>query len=164
MFHIKQFCFSFLDLFAKLNEDRSTEKANAGDMLYETGNYASALELYSEAIGMYFENAEYYSKRAQNLIQMGYYKSALVDGCHAVALDNKCEKGYECIIRCCLVHGNIFDAEEAITKVNQINSNNDVYKRYVEQCQQLRNFDMMAKQSNIKEDFVEAGTYWILDS
>lgn len=54
------------------------QKTDAANKLYEVGNYLSALELYSEAIGLHSESAEYYCNRSQCLIKLGYYKSALI--------------------------------------------------------------------------------------
>lgn len=141
------------------------QKTDAANKLYEIGNYLSALELYSEAIGLDSENATayYYCNRSQCLIKLGYYKSALVDSQLAVALDERCEEGYDCFIRCCLSLGNIADAENAIEQLNRINVNNEYSKKYEKQCQKLRSIGMMVEECLIdgEEDFVEAGTYYI---
>lgn len=146
------------DTFASMN--KAINKTNAGDNLFKVDNFLLALESYSKAIGRCPENAEYYCNRSRFLLNMGCYMSALVDSQHAVALDEYCEEGYDCFIRCCISLGNIADAENAIMQVNQIHENNENWKKYEKQCQKLRSIGTMVKECLIdgEENFIEAGT------
>lgn len=88
---------------------------------------------------------------------MGDYKGALKDSRDAVAIDDKFEKGYDRIIKCCLSLGDIVGAEQIIKKLVEIGSNNDICNRYDEQCKQLRSFGEKAAQCYEKKDFRTAG-------
>lgn len=89
---------------------------------------------------------------------MGDYKGALKDSRDAIALDKKFEKGYDRIIKCCLSLGDIVGAEQAIKKLVEIGSNNDICSRYEEQCKQLRSLSEKTLQCYGKKDYRTTGT------
>lgn len=132
---------------------------NAGDELYEAAKYSISMTFYNKAIKLKTDNAIYYSKRSLCLAAMGDYKNALNDGQEAIALDDKSEKGYECIIKCCLALGDIDGAEAAIEKISQIRSNDDICKQYKEQLKQLRPLIEMATESFKQKHFDMARMY-----
>lgn len=136
---------------------QAENKKNAGNEQYKARNYPLALHLYGEAIKICPENAAYYGNRSACLMMMGDYKGALKDSRDAIALDNKFEKGYDRIIKCCLSLGDIVGAEQAIKKLVEIGSNNDICSRYEEQCKQLRTLGEKTIQCYEKKDFRTTG-------
>lgn len=136
------------------------KKKNAGNEQYKAQNYQSALHLYGEAIKLCPENAAFYGNRSACLMMMGDYKGALKDSRDAVGIDMKFEKGYDRIIKCCLALGDIINAEQTIRKLVDIGSNNDICKRYEEQCKQLRTLDEKATQCYEKKDYRTTGMHW----
>lgn len=133
------------------------KKKNAGNDQYKAQNYQSALHLYGEAINLCPENAAFYGNRSACLMMMGDYKGALKDSRDAVAIDAKFEKGYDRIIKCCLALGDIINAEQTIRKLVDIGSNNELCKRYEEQCKQLRALDEKATQCYERKDYRTTG-------
>lgn len=94
---------------------------------------------------------------------MGDYKGALKDSRDAIQIDDKFAKGYDRVIKCCLSLGDIVGAEQAIKRLSEMGSNNDICNRYEEQCKQLRNFGERISQSYEKKDFRTAGK-WPLET
>lgn len=88
---------------------------------------------------------------------MGDYKGALKDSRDAVTIDPNFEKGYDRIIKCCLALGDIINAEQTAKKLADIGSNNDICKRYEEQCKQLRILTDKATQCYEKKDYRTTG-------
>lgn len=99
---------------------------------------------------------------------MGNYTDALKEGRAALGLDEKSEKGYECILKCYLALGDIFSAEAAIKKLKEIDSNQKFYKPYENQLNNLRTSAEKALQTFERKDFKAAGmihaTYFNNDS
>lgn len=150
----------FFSLFLMTYHYRLAEnKKNAGNEQYKAQNYQSALHLYSEAINLMPENAAFYGNRSACLMMMGDYKGALKDSRDAVAIDDKFEKGYDRIIKCCLATGDIVGAEQTIKKLVEIGSNNDICNRYDEQCKQLRTLGEKSTQCYEKSDYRTASMY-----
>lgn len=114
--------------------------------------------MYGEAISLMPDNAAFYGNRAACLMMMGDYKGALKDSRDAVAIDDKFEKGYDRIIKCCMATGDIVGAEQTIKKLVEIGSNNDICNRYEEQCKQLRTLGEKAVQCYEKSDYRTAST------
>lgn len=115
------------------------------------------MHLYTEAIKLCPDNPAYYGNRSACLMMMGDYKGALRDSRDAIAIDDKFEKGYDRIIKCCLSLGDIVGAEQMIKKLVEIGSNNDICNRYEEQCKQLRSFGEKVAQSYEKKDYRTTG-------
>lgn len=115
------------------------------------------MRLYTEAINLCPDNAAYYGNRSACAMMMGDYRGALKDSRDAVQLDDRFAKGYDRIIKCCLSLGDAVGAEQAIKKLADIGSNNDICNKYEEQCKQLRSFGEKVTQSYEKRDFRTAG-------
>lgn len=90
-------------------------------------------------------------------MMMGDYRGALKDSRDAVQMDDRFAKGYDRIIKCCLSLGDVVGAEQAIKKLSDIGSNNDICNKYEEQCKQLRSFGEKVGQSYEKKDFRTTG-------
>lgn len=100
-------------------------------------------------------------------MMMGDYKGALKDSRDAVGIDSSFEKGYDRIIKCCLAMGDVVNAEQTIKKLAAIGSNNDICKRYEEQCKQLRALNEKAAQCYEKQDYRTTGNalvQWKMES
>lgn len=94
--------------------------------------------LYSEVIELCPENALYLSMRSDCHFATQNYKESLKDGEKSVALDSTFTYGYECIIKNCLIFGEIVDAENAIKKLTDIGSNATVTNEYEKQLNALK--------------------------
>lgn len=105
------------------------------------------------------DNAAYYGNRSACLMMMSDFKGALKDSRNAVLLDDKFAKGYDRIIKCCITLGDIVGAEQAIKKLAELGSNNDICNKYDEQCKQLRSIEDKIAQCYEKMDFRTAGKH-----
>lgn len=105
------------------------------------------------------DNAAYYGNRSACLMMMGDYKGALKDCRDAIQIDDKFAKGYDRIIKCCLSLGDVVGAEQAIKKLSEIGSNNDICNKYEEQCKQLRGIGEKVGQCYERKDFRTAGMW-----
>lgn len=92
-------------------------------------------------------------------MMMGDYKGALKDSRDAVQIDEKFAKGYDRVIKCCILLGDIVGAEQTIKKLAEIGSNNDICNKYEEQCKQLRAYGEKIAQCYEKKDFRTASNY-----
>lgn len=147
-----------INIFLSFSSSRLAEnKKNAGNEQYKAQNYSSALRLYSDAINLCPESPAFYGNRSACYMMMGDYKAALKDSRDAVTLDEKFEKGFDRIVKCCLALGDIVAAEQAIKKLMEIGANNDAYKRYDDQCKQLRVLSEKATHCYDKKDFRTVG-------
>lgn len=72
---------------------------------------------------MFPNDAIYYRNKSTCLTKMGNYTDALKEGRAAVGLDEKSEKGYECILKCYLALGDVAGAEQAIKRLVEIGTN-----------------------------------------
>lgn len=135
-------------------------KKNDGNAQYKAQNYQVALRLYTEAITLCPDNAAYYGNRSACLMMMGDYKGALKDSRDAIQFDDTFAKGYDRIIKCCLSLGDIVGAEQAIRKLSDIGSNNDICNKYEEQCKQLRSVGDKINQCYEKMDYRTAGLWF----
>lgn len=115
--------------------------------------------MYNKAIELCAGNAFYLTARSECLIMTGDYKSALKDSQNAVALDKKSKKGYECIIKCFVMLGDIDGAEATIKNLIQIDPNNGNCEQYTEQCKRFRSLVDMAMQCSEKDDFQKSGMH-----
>lgn len=135
------------------------EKKNEGNDYYKTQNYPAALRLYSDAITLCPDTASFYGNRAACHMMLGNYKSALNDSRQAIALDDKFEKGYVRITKCCLALGDIVGAEQTIKTLLEIDPKNISLKGEAQQCKQLRSLQEKASQCFEKNDYRTAGKY-----
>lgn len=90
-------------------------------------------------------------------MMLANYKAALNDSRHAVSLDDKFEKGYVRIVKCCLAMGDIVTAELTIKALLEIDPKNTSLKMEEQQCKQLRQFGEKAQQCCEKNDYRTAG-------
>lgn len=151
-FIFKTICFYF-SFYCRIAEERK----NAGNDQYKAQNYQAALRLYSDAIQLCPESAAFYGNRSACYMMLGDYKAALNDSRQAVALDDKFEKGYVRIAKCCLALGDIVGAELTIKKLHEIDPNSVALKGHDQQCKQLRQLGEKAYQCYEKKDYRTAG-------
>lgn len=90
---------------------------------------------------------------------MGDYNGAIRDGKNAVSLDKNSKEGFECILKCSLVLGDLEGLEEASNRLIEIDPNNEICKQYNEKCKQLWTLIDMATQCFVKKDFQATGKY-----
>ncbi|XP_053693082.1 dnaJ homolog subfamily C member 7 isoform X2 [Sabethes cyaneus] len=129
------------------------EKKNAGNEQYKIKRYDAALSLYTEAINLCPDTPAYYGNRAATYIMLGDYKSALRDAKMAVSLDDKFEKGYMRIAKCCLMMGDLVGTEQAIKKFLEIDPVNQSLKHEVLGLKQLREINEKAASCYDKQDY-----------
>lgn len=84
---------------------------------------------------------------------MTNYTDGLKEGRIAIDLDQKSEKGYECILKCYLALGEIISAEATIAKLHDIGANSNMLKPYESQLNELRTAGEKTTQTFEKKDF-----------
>lgn len=146
--------FAYIFLF---NYRIAEEKKNEGNDHYKAQNYQMALRLYSDAINLCPEAAAFYGNRAACHMMLGDYKSALHDSRQAVSIDDKFEKGYVRIAKCCLALGDIVGTEQTVKKLLEIDAKSIALKAEAQHCKQLRSLDEKAYQCYDKNDYRTAG-------
>ncbi|KAI1316110.1 hypothetical protein EDD11_010424 [Mortierella claussenii] len=91
---------------------------------YKVGNYASAVDLYSQSIKLEPTNATYYGNRSAALMMVKKYSDAYKDCQTAVRLDPSFVKGYLRGAKCQLQLGNVNESIRLYTKVLEIEPGN----------------------------------------
>ncbi|KAG0054301.1 hypothetical protein BGZ83_011506 [Gryganskiella cystojenkinii] len=114
---------------------------------YKVGNYAAAVDLYSQSIKLEPSNATYYGNRSAALMMIKKYSEASKDCQTAVRLDPEFVKGYLRGAKCQMQLGNISESVRLYTKVLELEPNNaqatkekaqvDYIQAQVEQIQQF---------------------------
>lgn len=140
-----------------MHSSEAEKLKNLGDTQYKNRDFPAALQLYNEAIKLCATNASYYIERSKILFAVGHYKKALNDGRMGLAIDKKSKNSYECIIKCSMRLGDTIEAERAIKKLNEIDSNNEIGRQYEKRLQKLRFFTETATQCFEKKHFQKAG-------
>lgn len=138
------------------------KKKNQGNDQYKAQNYQAALRLYAEAIRLCPDAAAYYGNRSACHIMLNDFKAALADARHSIQLDDKFEKGYVRVAKCCLALGDYIGTEQAIKKLLEIYENNVSLKTEEVNCQHLRNFEEKIQANYQKKNFRTA--LFFLDS
>lgn len=150
------------EILPKDNTMIAEEKKNLGNDQYKAQNYQMALKLYSDAIGLCPDTAAYYGNRSACHMMLGNYKSALNDARTSVQIDDKFEKGYARVAKCCLALGDIIGTEQAIKKILEIDPFSNSVKIEQQNCAQLRQFE--EKIQNFYEKKVYRTVVFFLDS
>lgn len=112
-----------------------------GNDQYKAQNYQAALKLYSEAIQYCPDAAAYYGNRSACHMMLCSYKEALSDARTSVQLDDRFEKGYVRLVKCCVILGDFVGAEQVIKKFAEIFPHNKSLKGEISICQQLRTLE-----------------------
>ena len=73
-----------------------------GNEYFKTGEYSTAIDLYTQCIQLCPEDATFYGNRAAAYLMDKKYQSALTDALKAIALDPKAEKA--CAPPCTALH------------------------------------------------------------
>ena len=71
-----------------MTNTEALELKNMGNLEYKRGNYESALEYYTKAIGIDGNVSIYYSNKAMCYMRLGRIKEAMNDAQSAIELDN----------------------------------------------------------------------------
>lgn len=129
------------------------ERKNSGNENYKAQNYKLALRLYSDAIAICPDTPSYYGNRAACFMMLGDFKSALSDSRQSIFLDNKFEKSYIRIVKCCLALGDIVGCEQAIKKLLENDAKNTAVNVELENCKQLRALEEKAFSSYNQKDY-----------
>ncbi|KAJ6647822.1 DnaJ like subfamily C member 7 [Pseudolycoriella hygida] len=141
------------EIVPKTNLTIAEEKKNAGNENYKAQNYKLALRLYSDAIAICPDTPSYYGNRAACYMMLGDFKSALADSRTSIFLDNKFERSYIRIVKCCLALGDIVGCEQAIKKLLENDPNNTAVNVELENCKQLRILEEKLFSSYNQSDF-----------
>ncbi|KAG0024098.1 hypothetical protein BGZ81_007828 [Podila clonocystis] len=91
---------------------------------YKAGNYAAAVDLYSQSIKLEPSNATYYGNRSAALMMVKKYNDASKDCQTAVRLDPGFVKGYLRGAKCQLQLGNVSESIRLYTKVLELEPGN----------------------------------------
>ncbi|KAG0299707.1 hypothetical protein BGZ98_009824 [Dissophora globulifera] len=91
---------------------------------YKVGNYAGAVDLYSQAIKLEPANATYYGNRSAALMMIKKYTDAAKDCLTAVGLDPSFVKGYLRGAKCQLQLGNVNESIRLYVKVLEMEPGN----------------------------------------
>ncbi|KAF9104938.1 hypothetical protein BGX29_000995 [Mortierella sp. GBA35] len=91
---------------------------------YKLGNYAAAVDLYSQSIKLEPTNATYYGNRSAALMMIKKYSDAAKDCQTAVRLDPTFVKGYLRGAKCQLQLGNVSESIRLYTKVLELEPSN----------------------------------------
>ncbi|KAF9962800.1 hypothetical protein BGZ65_007892, partial [Modicella reniformis] len=105
---------------------------------YKTGNYAAAVDLYSQSIKLEPSNATYYGNRSAALMMVKKYSDAAKDCQMAVQLDPLFVKGYLRGAKCQLQLGNVNESLRLYTKVLDLEPNNAVAAKERAQVNQVQ--------------------------
>ncbi|KAF9435275.1 hypothetical protein BGZ76_006593 [Entomortierella beljakovae] len=104
-----------------LNAEQIKAQANQE---YKAGNYAAAVDLYSQSIKLEPSNATYYGNRSAALMMIKKYSEAAKDCQTAVQLDPSFVKGYLRGAKCQMQLGNISESLRLYTKVLELEPKN----------------------------------------
>jgi len=81
------------------------------------------------------------------------FKEALNDARKSISLDPKFEKGYLRVAKCCLVLGDLVQADQIIKRYQEINSNGTALKFEIESMRKIKYFHELAYQYYEKDDY-----------
>lgn len=101
--------------------------------------------MYSDAISLCPDNAAYYGNRAACLMMMADYVAALHDARHSLQLDDKFEKGYVRVAKCCLALGDLIGTEQAIKRFLELDPTNKALSQEIQSLRTLRELEDKAK-------------------
>lgn len=133
-----------------------------GNDQYKAQNYQSALKLYTEAIQYCPESAPYYGNRSACYMMLCNYKDALADARRSVQLDEKFEKGYVRLTKCCIILGDFVGAEQVIKKFAEIDPKSTALKGEVTSCQQLRSLETKINDCYANKEYRTVVSSWTL--
>lgn len=109
--------------------------------------------MYSDAISLCPENAAYYGNRAACLMMMADYTGALNDARHSLQLDDKFEKGYIRVAKCCLALGDLIGTEQAIKRFLELDATNKALSHEIQSLRSLRELEEKSKACYDNGDF-----------
>ncbi|KZC11403.1 DnaJ like protein subfamily C member 7 [Dufourea novaeangliae] len=92
---------------------------------YSGKKYTEALNQYNELIKVFPNKSKYYGNRAACYMMLSKYRDALIDAKKSIELDDTFLKGYKRVIRCCLVLGDIIQAETTLAKLLELDPTNE---------------------------------------
>lgn len=101
--------------------------------------------MYSDAISLCPDNAAYYGNRAACLMMMADYIGALNDARHSLQLDDKFEKGYIRVAKCCLALGDLIGTEQAIKRFLELDATNKALSHEIQSLRTLRELEEKSK-------------------
>ncbi|CAK9817824.1 DnaJ homolog subfamily C member 7 [Anthophora plagiata] len=109
--------------------------------LHSEKKYKEALKEYSELIDLCPDsNALYYGNRAACYMMLGTYHLALDDAKKCIELDPKHFKAYVRVIKCCLILGDIFQAETTLTKLTELDPENEAIPTKIKDIEYVRKY------------------------
>lgn len=124
---------------------------------FRSKNYSKAEELYSKAIDTWHDDIRYYGNRCTCRIMLGDYKRALKDSRDIISLDKTYVKGYDRLIRCCLVYGHYDEAGQASEKLQeQTGFDKKVLIDLCTKISKLRGFEQLIAGSYADKQFLSA--------
>lgn len=135
------------------NQSIAEERKNNGNSEYKAQNYHAALKFYSDAVALCPDNPSYLGNRSACYMMLANYKEALNDAKRSIQLDSMFEKGYLRAAKCCLLLGDLVQAEQTIKKFLEINPHNTALKTEIQNLKQLRTLEERANQCCEKQDY-----------
>lgn len=137
-------------------EKLAESKKELGNQQYKAKQYGKALSFYTEAIDLCPESAPFYGNRSACYMMMGNYNLALEDARRAVTLDSKFVKGWIRVAKCCMILGNLSAAENALTRVSDLEPNNSSLTADLKTLDIVKRFDDEALKAYDKKDYRKA--------
>ncbi|XP_043796658.1 dnaJ homolog subfamily C member 7 isoform X2 [Apis laboriosa] len=107
-----------------IEQFKECAKMQTAKELYVGKQYKEALKEYSELIELYPNKPLHYANRAACYMMLDKYPYALDDAKKCIELDEKLYKAYVRIIKCCLILGDIIQAETTLSKLLEIDPEN----------------------------------------
>lgn len=86
-------------------------------------------------------------------MMLGDYQSALSDARTSVQIDEKFEKGFIRMAKCCLAMGDLIGTEQAIKKFLKLDAKNQALKDEIQNLRHLRNIEEKANNCYEKQDY-----------
>jgi len=136
------------------NKEKLAEaKKDQGNAYYKQKQYSNALPLYTEAIGLCPDSPSYYGNRAACYMMLLKYQEALEDARKAISIDQKFTKGWVRIIKCCIVMGDVSTAENALSRLKELEPNNPAVKEEEKNIEVLKRYEEDIGKCYEKKDF-----------
>ncbi|XP_055298349.1 dnaJ homolog subfamily C member 7-like isoform X2 [Sitodiplosis mosellana] len=111
--------------------------------------------MYDEAISLWPENVSFYESRIACLMMIGDYKKAL-GACRSILLFSK---GYGYMVKCYVILGDTFAAQDINRKWKEIESENDIIIECKKQCNELIALEKNATKYYNKSNFQKSLEY-----
>lgn len=127
-----------------------------GNSEYKAGNYAKAVNFYSQAIQLSPSHAPFYGNRSAAYLMQENYRRALDDTQHALRLDDKFVKCHMRAAKCHIALGNVPSARHSLERVLSLEPRNKVAREDHSTISEIERLQGLADDCFSKKDFRSA--------